>query len=92
MLEGHASYMIPPEARVQIYEGDQVGPILYGTWERMPWGVGDSCCCVNLDSGQSLHVWLEPETDPPSEADALRPEPLRIVLHAIREPGTADSS
>lgn len=72
------------EARVQLGERDQEGPILYGTWTLMPWGMHDSCYQVLLDSGQNLRVWLQGRTDTAADPETWRPpNPLRIVLHAV---------
>lgn len=67
----------PSRCWVQLWDevGSDIG-ILYGSWERLPWGYGDECFAVYLDSCQSLHIWLEGVTDTP----ASKPEPLRISL------------
>ncbi|MEO8347813.1 MAG: hypothetical protein ABI610_02790 [Acidobacteriota bacterium] len=49
-----------PEAKVQLwYEDGSDAEILHGTWATLPWGLQDTCYCVALESGQSLHIWLE---------------------------------
>ena len=68
------------EARVQLFDGEDVGEILYGTWLTNPWGLDERCFCVELDSGQSLHIWMKGLTDTGSMLGPSRPKPRRLVI------------
>jgi hypothetical protein len=77
MLEELATHR-QVEARVMLFDGKDESGVLRGNWDVLPWGYGDRCFCINLESGQSLKVWLECVTDTPATSGMRRGELLGL--------------
>jgi hypothetical protein len=77
MGERYQSRIQLPQATVQLFDDDGIDAGLRqeidGVWETVPWAYGGECYALTLESGQSLHIWLEGITD-------REQAPSRLVL------------